>query len=762
MTASLLPPSEPESSPPREVVTSTGNQFGTFGGVFTPSILTILGVVMFMRSGFVIGQAGVLAAVLILLLSKTITTLTGLSIAAVSTNTKVQGGGAYFLISRSLGLEFGASIGLALFLAQALSVPFYILGFVEAMTATQPHLKEDFLLIGVVITTFIFLLNLVGSSWALRAQYLILAVLVVAIAVFMGGGVASFDVSLFQENLGSHYTKGENFWSIFAVFFPAVTGIMAGVNMSGDLKAPEKSIPKGTLLAIGVSGLVYLLQMIVMAGFASAAILIDRPYQSLLSMSAFGFTQAIVAGVYAATLSSAIGSMMGAPRILQALARDRVFPVLTPFARGVGDGDEPRRGLILTFVITIAVLWIAGDGGGGGALNVVANVLTMFFLFTYGMTNVAAFIEHLSNNPSFRPRFRYFHWSTGLLGGIGCFAVAFLINWTAALLALGLIGVIFFWISRSILETNFGDARRGFTYERVRSNLKKLASQPAHPKNWRPTTLVLSGNPNNRLTLTTYAGWLASGSGIVTLANVIVGDIHENLDRRTQLLEELEEYITSHQLDAFADVHVSKSFEGGLAALLQSHSIGPLKPNMLLLGWPGEIENAGWFARSLRLVEALGMSQVVMCDRGLPTAANAEQKEMRIDIWWRGLGNGSLMAILAHLLQGNWTWRNAKLRLLHVHTADESVEHIERQIQHLINEGRLRAEALILEPSSPEEPFIELAARYSHDADLVMLGFNPPRDDDEAQRFYHFYDELRQRLPTTLLIHSSGDADLLS
>lgn len=738
---------------------SAGNQFGTFGGVFTPSILTILGVVMFMRSGFVVGQAGIWSAVIILLLSKTITTLTGLSISAVSTNTKVQGGGAYFLISRSLGLEFGASIGLALFLAQALSVPFYILGFVEAMTATQPHLESEFLLIGLIVTCFIFFLNLVGSSWALRAQYFILAVLVASIGVFMSGGIADFETARFTANLGTHYTEGENFWSVFAVFFPAVTGIMAGVNMSGDLKAPEKSIPRGTLLAIGVSGLVYLAQILVLGGVASAAELTAAPYQTLLDMSALGLTQAIVAGVYAATLSSAIGSMMGAPRILQALARDRVFPILNVFARGSGAGDEPRYGLILTCMMTVAVLIIAGDGGGG-ALNIVANVLTMFFLFTYGMTNVAAFIEHLSRNPSFRPRFRFFHWTTALLGGVGCFGVAFLINWTAALMALGMIAIIFFYISRRVLETNFGDARRGFTYERVRANLRKLASQPTHPKNWRPTTLVLSGNPNNRLTLTTYAGWLASGSGIVTLANVIVGDVHEHIPTRRQQLTELEDYISTHNLGAFAEVHVSPTFEDGFAALLQSHSIGPLKPNMLLLGWPGAPERAAWFGKHLRLTEALGISQVIMGDQGLPQHDGSSR---RIDIWWRGLGNGSLMAILAYLLMGNWPWRNATLRLLHVHDETEEIETIKKQIQHLIEEGRLDAETIIIEAAEHSGSFTELAIAYSADADLVMFGFKPPADDEAAERFYTFYSDLIGKLTTTtLLIHSSGDADLLS
>ena len=740
---------------------ASSNQFGTFGGVFTPSILTILGVVMFMIMGRVTGQAGIFQAVMILLIAKTITFLTGLSISAISTNTRVEGGGAYFLISRSLGPEFGASIGLALFLAQALSVPFYVLGFVGALTTTQPQLQPYFVPIGMGVSVALFVLNYVGSSWALRAQYIILAALVGSIIAYMGGGLLNFEVATFNANWSSGYTSPDmNFWAIFAVFFPAVTGIMAGVNMSGDLKDPAHSIPRGTLMAILVGGVIYLLQILVMGGALERETLIDKPYESLLASALFGMDWLVVAGVYAATISSAIGSMMGAPRILQALARDRIFPVLAPFARGTEVGDEPRNGLWLTLGMTFGVLLIAGNGEGGGGLEAVASVLTMFFLFTYGMTNAAAFIEQLSRNPSFRPRFRYFHWVTALLGGLGCFGAAFLINPLAALGALIAIGIIFFYISRRVLETAFGDARRGFVYERVRVNLKKLSKQSVHPKNWRPTTLVLSGNPASRLTLTRFAGWLAGGSGIVTLANIIVGDVHEKLPERKDMLDALKVYIETNALDAYADVHISPNFESGLAALLQSHSIGPLKPNMLMFGWPSNPERAETFGRHLRMATQLEMSQVILFDRGIPQ--KEQEREMRIDVWWRGLENGSLMVLLAHLLIGNLRWRTAKIRLIHQSTEDEveQLGELREALDAIIAAARLDCEVLILAPSS--EPFTHIIHTHSADADAVFLGFRPPADDAAAQALHAFYTEACAGLPTTLLIHSSGDADLLS
>jgi amino acid transporter len=733
-----------------EPVEKTLNQFGTFGGVFTPSILTILGVIMFMRSGFVTGQAGIGSAILILTIATSITFLTGLSISAVSTNTTVEGGGAYFLISRSLGPEFGGAIGLALFLAQALAVPFYVLGFVEALTTTFPQANPFFLYIGLATITVLFIINYVGASWAIKTQYVVLSILVVAIGSFLIGGIMDFDADIARANWAAAYTEGNNFWVIFAVFFPAVTGIDAGVNMSGDLKEPERSIPVGTLAAIGVGFVVYLFNIIVSGGSTPRLNLIDDPFGSLLRQAG-PLSFAVIAGVFAATLSSAIGSLLGAPRILQALARDDIFPGLGLFAKGTIEGDEPRRGLWLTLAMGILVLVVAGSGGGGGALNAVAVVLTMFFLFAYGMTNAAAFIEQFSRNPSFRPRFRFFHWSLALVGGIGCLVAAFLINPMAAIISLFLVTGVYFYISRRVLKNTFGDARRGFYYERVRTNLRKLGTYAQHPKNWRPTSLVLSGNPNTRLTLTQIATWLGSGRGITTMVNVLEGSVHDKIDERAQAEQELQAYIDENNIQAYVDVIVSPSFKTGLAVLLQAHSVGPIKPNMVVSGWPKRPSDYMGFARQLRTTHELGMSQVILSDRGLP-----EQPE-RIDIWWRGRRNGSLMAILAYLLSHNWKWSRASIRLIKMLDPGESSEQAEAQLEELIDAARLDADFLVL----PEGRFAEQLESNSSDADLVMLGFRPPSDDN-AQAFHEAYSEFVDGLSTTLIVCSTGDADLLS
>ena len=168
---------------------------------------------------------------------------------------------------------------------------------------------------------------------------------------------------------------------------------------------------------------------------------------------------------------------------------------------------EPHRAYWLTFLICIGILYWARDGGSGGSLNAIAAVVTMFFLCTYGITNVAAFVESFGRNPSFRPRFKLFHWAIALAGAIACAFAMFLIDTLYALIAVSAVFLLFLYVRRFVMTSSFGDARRGFYYSRVRENLLRLRDLPVHPKNWRPTVLVLSGNPASRLALVKYALW---------------------------------------------------------------------------------------------------------------------------------------------------------------------------------------------------------------------------------------------------------------
>ncbi len=737
------------------------NQFGAFGGVFTPCILTILGVIMFKRAGFVVGQTGIMGAVLILLLSKAISFSTALSTSAIATNTQVRGGGAYFLISRVLGPEFGGAIGILLYLAQGLSVPFYILGFSEALVDTIPALKPYFPLILYITAGTLFVLTYVGASWVIRLQYFILAILVASIVVFLAGAWLDFSPEIFRSNWMDSFTpidndinkENYNFWRTFAIYFPAVTGIMAGINMSGDLKDPAKAIPKGTIYAIAVGFLIYLVQILIMGGAFDRASLVERPYLVLKDNALFGFGFLVAAGVFAATLSSAIGSFMGAPRVLQAAARDRILNVLRPFARGSASGDEPRRAIVLTGLMTFIVLQLSlmlGDK----AFNHLAAVLTMFFLYTYAMLNIAAFIEVAGGNPSFRPRFRFFHWSTALAGGIGCVVVAFIINAVAAIVAMVVLAGLVWNIRRRELDAAFGDARRGFVYATVRKNLIRLARMEETSKNWRPTSVVFSGNPDSREALINYAVWLEAGRGIVYLADVLQGDLEDYLPYRNTALRRLEKFCTHRNINAFPVVTIDDSLTKGVKSLMQGLAVGPIRPNVIVLGWTGKADRAPDFTDLLRVGKRLSMSQLII----QPSQRAFYYGPKRIDIWWRGMKNGGLMLLLAHLLTCNWEWSRTKVRVMRLLSDGNAQESALRDLENLIHEARVEAEARVV---ISDVPFSEVFESESGRADCVFLGFEIPDKGMEAG-WHQMYESLMHPDRTTILVTSEGLEDLMA
>lgn len=735
------------------------NQFGTFGGVFTPSILTILGVIMFMRAPFVVGQAGALNALIILLLAKSITLLTSLSLSAIATNIEVKGGGAYYIISRVLGPEFGGVIGIAFFLAQAVAAPFYILGFAEAVVRSFEFLEGYFQLITLSSAALLFVIAYIGAGWAIKIQYLIMAILFSSIVAFLGGAINLFCIERFYENMSPAYTlvtttnsDSFSFWIIFAIFFPAVTGAEAGVNMSGDLKNSSKSIPKGAISAIIFGAIIYGLQIILSAGAYERSMMIETPYQVLRDNALFNLTPLVAAGVFAATLSSALGSFMGAPRILQAVSRDNIISAIKPFAVGTIKGDEPRRALIFTGIIGFGILIWAGNEAGGESLNAVAAIISMFFLFTYGMVNASAFIEAYSENPSFRPKFKFFHWTTALIGLFSCIIAAVLIDFVAATIALTILLLMFWYIRTKHLQVSFGDARRGFIYSSLRQNLIKLNNMPEDDRNWRPTILVFSGNPTARLELVKLANWLQARRGIVFLANILLGDVVELAPRRETAIKQLKNIPKEIGMSAFPIVTICDSVENGISNILQTTSIGSIYPNLVVLGWSYNAEDMCKLYSSLAKAIAIGKSIVLA--RHHDVIANSAGK--RIDIWWRGMNNGSLMLMLAHLMKFNHEWSNSSIRLLRIINKSEGYEPALKDLNQVIKSTRVHAEAEVI---VSEKNFCELLKESSHDAGLIFLGFELP-EKSEVNQWYSNYENILNDLPPTVLIKSSKPLDI--
>jgi len=723
-----------------------GQKFGTFGGVFTPSTLTILGVIMFLRFGQVVGESGIGNAILIILCAKLITTLTAFSISAVATNVKVEGGGAYFLISRSLGVEFGGAIGVVFFLAQAISVAMYVIGFTEALVNVFPDLGMSSVLVGSLVNLAVFICVMIGAAWTVKLQFGILAVLALSLLSFFAGALPEASLEQAKQNWPSEFGPGQSFLVLFALFFPAVTGIMAGVNMSGDLKSPRRSIPRGTLAAILVTAVVYLVMGVLLGASASRETLKENPF---VVSSLAQWPILITAGIFSATLSSALGSMMGAPRILQALARDQIFPSLTPLGKGSGRGDEPRRATVLAFLISQGAI-LAGD------LNALAPIITMFFMVTYGTINWACFVESYSGNPSYRPAFKFSHWSSALAGAVGCFAVMLLLEPIWATVAIAAMIGLHQFIKRKRIKALWGDVGRGMAFERARRAMLALESSADHPKNWRPIILTLSSGALKRRELAEYGSWLTARRGVLSLGQVIIGDLEDRMEVHRSEEAKLRQFIAAEDLEAFPAVVVDESLTEGLKCLLQCHGIGGFRSNTVCMGWPLERDRVPDYGEMLRLIRVFDRSIVIVnCHDEAELRLLQIPPEGTIDIWWKGGKNGALMLSLAHLLKQNAAWRRREIRILR--SVGEDVDPVKAKVplEEMIERSRIEAVAEILPTDRPTE-----ALRvHSQSAAVVMIGFDPPPEGEEL-KFHDNMESLSRGLQHVLLISSAGGVSL--
>lgn len=733
-----------ESRKPAEV---KDYKFGTFGGVFTPCTLTILGVIMFLRFGQVVGQSGLVSALLIVLGAKLITTLTAFSLSANATNTRVKGGGAYYLISRSLGVEYGGAIGVFFFLAQAISVAMYVIGFTEAFRDAFPGLGWSARDIATAVNVATFLCVFIGAGWTIKVQYGILAILVLAILSFFAGAIPDMSWATVRANAGPAYLEGQSFFTMFALFFPAVTGIMAGANMSGDLKDPSRSIPSGTLWAITFTGMIYVAMAVALFSSRPQAVLISDPF---VVKSIAWSPMLINAGVFAATLSSALGSMMGAPRILQAFARDDIFRWLRFFGRGSGKAAEPRAATVFTFLIAQSAIML-------GDLDMVAPIITMFFMITYGTLNLACFYEGITRNPSYRPKFRFSHWSIALLGAAGCVVVMFLINPLWAIIAILGMGGLYKIIGRVEVKARWGDVSSGVAFERARKALLKLEDEKYHPKNWRPAILALSGGAWNRFHLAEYAYWLGAGRGLVSLGQIIVGEVEELLERREQAEKLLRKFISDEKLAAFPVVVVEESLTKGVKTLLQCHGIGGARPNTLMFGWSEDPTKLPAFTESLRLAKQFRRSVLIV---GCET--NESEDEERwvppagvINIWWGGSKSAGLKLLLAYLLKQNQEWRRHPLRILRPVPLKADKANAARELRETLELARIEAKVLILETDNP----LDAIQSELGDSALLFADFEPPGEGEEWDAIAKLGKIIN--LPgDVILVYNAGDVSL--
>ncbi len=725
-----------------------GNKFGAFGGVFTPSILTILGVIMYMRLGWVVGEAGLISAIIIIVISHVISISTGLSISSVATDKKIKTGGIYYILSRSLGFPMGGAIGLALFTGTALSISLYLVGFAESFLSVDAlrdffHLEQNingYRIIASIFLLFLVIIAFISTSLAIKSQYFILGAIAlslvsICIGFFTNTSFAPASVTMVPRE------GGVSLAVVFGIFFPAVTGFTAGVAMSGDLKDPKKAIPSGTLAAIAVGFVVYIGLAIIFAFFINRDLLVNDVN---FLMKIAWFSPLVLAGIWGATLSSALGGILGGPRILQAISKDKITPAI--FGKGYGDSNEPRNALILIFLIAEAGILI-------GELNVIAGVVSMFYLASYGFINIAFFLESWAST-DFRPSFRvskYF----GFIGFIASFGVMFQLDMISMFIALFLMFGIYLWLSRKHFRSEFGDVWQSVGLSVVRFVLHKMDKKIIEERNWQPNIILFSGSTNKRPHLIEFGKALVGKFGM--MSNF---DLFESEQKKYLFPKHLQSATSDEILGKgiFTRRQTCSDIYRGIETIVSTYGFSGIEPNTVLMGWARQSSKPKRFTDMLNRLSDLDVN-VLMIDYDRRFGYG---KYKTIDIWWRGSGHhGNLSLSLMKFLWSSDEWRDAKLRLMIVNPVNDEAPKIREKAEQVIDNMRINAETKIINNQIEQKAFYDIIRTESLTTDLILLGI-PKIEIGKETEFVEETDILMKDIGTVVLVKASSQFKSLS
>ncbi|XP_011334551.1 solute carrier family 12 member 4 isoform X4 [Ooceraea biroi] len=801
-----------------------GARMGTLIGVYLPCIQNIFGVILFIRLTWVVGTAGAVQGFFIVLCCCCATMLTAISMSAIATNGKVPGGGSYFMISRSLGPEFGGAVGMLFYTGTTLAAAMYIIGAVEiVLTYMAPSLSifgdftkdanimyNNFRVYGTCLLMVMGLIVFVGVKFVNKFATVALACVIFSIiAVYVGlfvnvngneslklcvlgrrlvkdinvltdcnknvsgvlhklycsngtrcdpyytennitivNGIRGLASGVFLENIWSSYQEqGQliaygsdakdidvlsgstynqiqvdlttTFTILIGIFFPSVTGIMAGSNRSGDLADAQKSIPIGTICAILTTSTVYLSSVLLFAGTVDNLLLRDKFGQSIggrlvVANMAWPNQWVILIGSFLSTLGAGLQSLTGAPRLLQAIAKDGIIPFLAPFAVSSSRG-EPTRALIVTVMICQCGILL-------GNVDYLAPLLSMFFLMCYGFVNLACALQTLLRTPNWRPRFKYYHWILSFLGLSLCIAIMFMTSWIYALIAMGMAGCIYKYIEYRGAEKEWGDGIRGLALSAARYSLLRLEEGPPHTKNWRPQILILAKltddlTPKYRK-LFAFASQLKAGKGLTITVSCIAGDYAQNSGEALAAKQSLKKTAAEEKVKGFVDVLVAKNIVDGLSSLVQTTGLGGLKPNTVILGWPygwrqSEQERT-WrvFLQTVRSVTAAKMALLV--PKGINFFPDSSEKIIgNIDVWWI-VHDGGLLMLLPFLLKQHRTWKNCKMRIFTVAQMEDNSIQMKKDLKKFLYDLRIEAEVEIVEMTNTD------ISAYTYERTLIM------------------------------------------
>lgn len=754
------------------------NQFGT-APVFFTAISTILGAIMFLRFGFAVGAVGFIGTIAIILIAHAVTIPTAMAIGEIATNQKVEGGGEYYIISRSFGLVIGSSIGIALYFSQAISVAFYIMAFAEAFSSLFEYLIDNYALDPTLVwlmekkqtvslPALILLVAIVltkGADLGVKALYIVVFTLFLALLAFFAGQTdyakenkfdpfAKVQVGLVEDAPTSNdtvelmipkdqmdanktYIEEANpnlepvrsnspkppleipgFFTVFAIIFPAFTGMTAGVGLSGDLKNPGKSIPLGTLAGTLVGMVIYIFIALKLAASASPEALADTSNLVMADIAWQGWW-IIPIGLAAATISSALGSIMVAPRTLQAIARDQVLPsskINYWLSRGRGNNDEPFNSTVVTVGMAFVFIMI-------GELDFVAEIISMFFMVTYGTLCLISFLQHFAADPSYRPTFRS-RWYISLFGAIACFGLIFFMNAAYAILALLLmLGVYFIVSSYNPDKKNMAVIFQGVMFQFSRQLQVFLQSaEKEKTGSWRPSAVCISEHSFERMGAFDMLRWISQRYGFGSYIHKINGYLSKTTHKEAKHCKDrLIKMAEASNSNIYVDTLISPSYTSAIAQVIQLPGISGTENNLLLLEYSkSNPENQEAIIENFKLIKSVDFDLIVLgsTERGYGLKQN-------IHIWVTSNDyvNANLMILLGYIILGHKEWSNGHIKIFAIFP-EESMQEERDRLNLLIENGKLPISPKNIEaiPRTDATDVKSIIRAKSRDADLTIIG----------------------------------------
>ncbi|KAG0586431.1 hypothetical protein KC19_2G090200 [Ceratodon purpureus] len=693
---------------------------GTYSGVLIPTCENMWGVLIFLRFFYIVGSAGVWQTFLIVFITFLCAMLTAMSLSAIATNGKIEQGGTYYLISRALGPKLGGAVGLLYFIGVVLLAVMEGLGSVEMLVFTFPKLDfpNAIRIIGALILLILGVLVFFGIKFVSKLGLIFFAiVLYTMLSFYLGLGLAprgsthppsltGLSWTTFKGNWSPGYPPGKSFSTAVALFFPCFTGILSGADRATNLRRPEKSIPQGTLGAIVVSYVMYTSYMGLWAAVAQRDYLLGNigsgEHAMLDVVREVAYPVAILTelGISIAAIAQAMQCIIISPRLLQAIAADGVVPFLGPFAT-VSKNGEPQRALMLTTVLCLVFAMI-------GSLNAVAPLVSICFLTCYSALNLSCLVLSAVNAPSWRPKWKYYHWSAALVGFLACAAMNFVIVWYFALVAMAVLGLLYAYIDYRQVEVNWGTGLGGLCLQIAVRGILSVGEEARYTVNWRPQLLCLS-KPRSSWTDNGHAdheflfftSQLKKGQGLCVVTVILEGKLEEMTAQAAGEKVELENRMAEAKVTGFGRVLIANSYREGKTYAIQSSGLGSLEPNTLVLGWPTKWREDSHHADAEILLETLTECRavdkaVLLCMHLDLFPGKEEFQEGVIDVWWI-VHDGGLLLLLAHLLQQHKIWRKCKLR---VHTVAEKLDNsevVKKNLEKLLELVRIKAEVQVLE-----------------------------------------------------------------